>query len=312
MFLALAGQLGHMLHRLGPHPLLGPELRLEGGLDGVALPAQRLAQQPRGLLALAVVGVALHQEALGHAVVGGHQHLRRRLGGVIRLTYRAGQRLDVAGMLEVGGHGADRRLPLELHQGAEGVVVGGGGGGRGVLGIEREEQDLLATRRLQAPEHAVGGGVAVAHGEVDHHPLAVARLEPLGHLAGLLPGDGQQRALVLLGVPDAAIGLAGLEGPPREDDQLQQRLPLPAGVVHHPLVGEELAEVATHGPVVGGVRGAQVDQHHPDPGTGDGGMIGWGMDQAALAGAVHLGASRILGRGGHGRGSLGRCSGTAR
>ena len=47
-----------MLDRIGLQPLLGAEDRLERGVDAPLLPAQPLAQQARGFLTLAMVGIA--------------------------------------------------------------------------------------------------------------------------------------------------------------------------------------------------------------------------------------------------------------
>ena len=63
-----------------------------------------------------------------------------------------------------------------------------------------------------------------------------------------------QRALVALPVPDRVVVRALAGRPLAQDDELQQRLPQPGRVVDHPPVGQELAQIAPHRPVVGGVR----------------------------------------------------------
>ena len=167
------------------------------------------------------------------------------------------------------------------HQRAEGRVVGGGGGGGGILRVEREEDDALAARRLQPLDDRGGRGVAVAHGEVDHEPVAVAFGEAGGERRGLLAGDGAQRALVGLAVPDPAVVGAGGERAPAQDHRLEQRLPVPARGVDHPAVGEELVEVAAHRPVVGGVGGAEVGEDDADPRRRHRRVVGEGRARAA-------------------------------
>ena len=61
-------------HRVGRRlePFRAAEARLEGDVD---LAAQRLAEQPRGLLAVAVIGIAELQRPLRHAVEAQQQPL---------------------------------------------------------------------------------------------------------------------------------------------------------------------------------------------------------------------------------------------
>ena len=109
-----ARQLQDRLVGVRPQPLLAAEARLEGQAQTALVPAEALAQQPRGLGALAMVRVAEHQVALGQAVERGEHDLRPpgQAGEVV--LDRARERLDVDGMLEVGRRGAHRRLPALL------------------------------------------------------------------------------------------------------------------------------------------------------------------------------------------------------
>ena len=111
-------------------------------------------------------------------------------------------------------------------------------------------------------------------------------------------GDRQKRAFVQLVVPDQLVVRPRGERPLGQDDQLQQRLPFPAGVVDHPLVRQELVQIAPHRPVVIVIRRPEVRQQHPDlRALRTGGMIGGGMGKAALARGSRRSQSRL--RSGH-------------
>ena len=168
-------------------------------------------------------------------------------------------------MVVVGRHRAERRLPLQAHQHPERLVVGGGGARSGILRIERKEHQPLAPLRVQPLDHRGGRGIAVAHREIDDHPVAIPLRQPGGDRGGLRSRDGQERALVGLLVPDLGVVGARGERPLAQDDELQQRLPLPGGIVDHPAIRQELAEIAAHRPVVGGVRGPEVGENDADP-----------------------------------------------
>ena len=73
---ALAGQPLHGLVGVGLQPFRRAEARLEGGDQLPLAPAELLAQQPRGLLAVAVIGIALVEIGARQAVVGGDDDLR--------------------------------------------------------------------------------------------------------------------------------------------------------------------------------------------------------------------------------------------
>src|SRR5690554_3980136 len=141
-------------------------------------------------------------------MVGRDQHFGGGINGCVGLTYRVGQRLKIERMLKISRYGTEGRLPLELHQSAESVIIGGGGGRRGVLRIEREKQDALTTFSLQPTQHAIRRRVTITHTEIDQYLVTVACRKPLGDFARLLPSNGQQRAFVFLVIPDAAVRFA--------------------------------------------------------------------------------------------------------
>ena len=73
---ALAGEPLDRLVGIGLQPFLRPEARLEGRDQPPLAPAEPLAQKPRRLLAMAVIGVALLEIGLRQAVIGGDHDLR--------------------------------------------------------------------------------------------------------------------------------------------------------------------------------------------------------------------------------------------
>ena len=250
-----------------------------------AAPAQRLAQEPRGLLALAVVGVAGVEVALRHAVEGCEDGLRLEVEpGEVRAD-RGGHGVDIDGIVVVGRRHPHGRLPAQPHERAEGLVAGRRRGGRGVLRIERHQQQAVAAPLLQRLDARGGGGVGVAHRPVDDDPLVA---EPGRELLCLRARDGLERALVELRVPDLGVVLALAAGADGQDDQVEDRPPLPARQLDHALVGEELLEIAPHRPVAGGVGRAEVEQEDADAAALDRRMAGRPMTLVGLSvGALH-------------------------
>ena len=169
-------------------------------------------------------------------------------------------------MLEVGRRRAHRRLPALLAQRSERLVVGGRGGRRGILRIEREEEQARAARRDHPADRRRGRGIAVTHRPVDQQLLVrQGAPERVRQLDALLAGDGAQRRFVPLPIPDRRVRPAAAGWPRGQDDQVQQRLPDQGVDIDHALVAQEFLQIAPHRPVVGGVRRAEVEQQHADP-----------------------------------------------
>ena len=188
------------------------------------------------------------------------------------------QRVDVDGIVVVGRRHPHRRLPAQAHQRAEGLVARRGRGGGGVLRIERHDQQALAALALQMLDPGGGGRIGVAHGPV--HDDALIR-QQRGQLLGLRARDGLERPLVALPVPDLVVVLALAAGADAQDDQVEDRPPLPARHLDDAPVGEELLEVAAHRPIVGAVGRAEVQEQHADAAALDGRVA---VRQASLGG----------------------------
>ena len=174
-------------------------------------------------------------------------------------------------MVVIGPERAYGRLPAQALQRLQGLVVGGGGRGCGILRVERHQEQLSAALRIEPLDDAPGRRIAVAHRPVDDeagHSCLQARRK----LLGLRPCHGLERALVELLVPDRLIGMARGERPLAQNDELQERLPEPGRIVDHPAVRQELVQVAPHRPVVGGVGRAEIEQDHANARLGNGGV----------------------------------------
>ena len=82
-----------------------------------------LAQQSRGFLALAMVGITLQQIAFRHPVIGGDQHVGPMVKRRIAAFHRLGQSLDVKRRVEIFRHRAGGGLALFLAQGLKKRVI---------------------------------------------------------------------------------------------------------------------------------------------------------------------------------------------
>ena len=165
-------------------------------------------------------------------------------------------------MLKIGIDDPRSWLPLFLHQCAKELIVRGGRSGPGVLRIQREKQDLVASGLYHLAHLGLGRRVAVTHTVIDFDAVAVLFGHALSDLGGLRLGDGQQRAFVCLFVPDRLVRLARRKWPLCQNDQLQQRLPFPARVIDDTLIRQEFVQITAHRPVIRVVRSPEVGQQH--------------------------------------------------
>ena len=123
-FLARFGQSGHFLDRIGFQPLLRAKARLERGHDLGLVPSQPLAQQPRGFLALAVVGVAFAQITFGHTMIRTDQHFGLVFHSGIGPLDRLRQGVDIDWLVKIRRHDPRHGLPFFQHQRPEKLVIG--------------------------------------------------------------------------------------------------------------------------------------------------------------------------------------------
>ena len=212
-----------------------------------------------------MVGIALEQVFLRHAVEGDEDDLR--LEGELRqlLLHGGDERVDIDRIVVVGRRDAHARLPAHVHERAEGLIAGGGRGGGRVLRVERHQENAVAALIEQGLDALAHLRLAVAHGPIDSDPVAGDGLQVLGDLLGLVAGDGLERALVTLVVPDRRVIAALGAGALGEDDEVEDRPPDEARGLDDAPVGEELLQVAAHRPVAGALRRSQVHQKHADP-----------------------------------------------
>ena len=224
-------------------------------------PAETLTQQPRRLLALAMIGVAPVEIRARQPVIGGEHDVgckrQARKGGLKRDR----QRVDIGGIVVVGGQRPHRRLPAHVFQCREGGIVSGRRRRRGVLWIERRDQDATAASVSHRCETLADRGLAVAHGEVDDGAIAG---KPGAELLCLRPRDNDERAFVAHLVPDLRVGMTGPPRPDRQHDQIEDHPPQRPPDFDDARVGEELLEIAPHRPVVGAGRRAEIDEEHAD------------------------------------------------
>ncbi len=225
---------------IGLQPLGLAEAALEGDDHLVPVQTQLLAQQARRLVALAVVGVAQQQRPVRQAVEAEHQALRPPVGLPVRLHAR-GQGGDVAWVVVVLGHEAQRRHAARVAGPLQQLVGDAGGGGRRVLRVHRQHQHLRHACFTQLVHHRGDAGVAVAHG-VAHHEVVAARGELLGHAAAcraVHTASGEPSA-----IQTVAYLAAERRRPRAQDDAVQDRPPRQARDLDHARVAEEFGQVA--------------------------------------------------------------------
>ena len=169
-----SGQLGERHVGIGLEPLGPAEARLERDAEPVLRPAEPLAQQPRRLLALAMIGVALVEIVPRQAVERGDHHLRLEVepgeAGLERRRparrYRPGRR-DRAAACGSPAASASPASAAKAASLAVAVVA------RGILRIERARRGCGRSPLPSAPRAATAiEGVAIAHRPVDDDAVA--------------------------------------------------------------------------------------------------------------------------------------------
>ena len=210
----------------------------------------------------ALIGIALVDVFLRHAVERGHDHFGLERQARQMRVDRDRQRLDVVGIVVIRRRHPQRRLRAHLAEHAEHLVADGRRRRGRILRIERHHQQPVAALRRQGVDPRGDRRIAVAHRPIDHDMVVVR--DAGRELVGLRAGDGLERRFVLLGVPDLPVvaRLAARAG--AQDDAVQRQLPQQALVFDHAGIGQELLEIDAHAPRIRGVGGAEIDQQHAD------------------------------------------------
>ena len=261
---SLAGQLLHRRLGVGPDPFVAAEQRLEAHHVVVPVQPQRGCRQRRRVQALRLVRIAIVDGELRHAMKAEDQLLGSALLGIApALADAVGQRGDVAGIIMKVLHEAQGRDRAPAQELAGDHVEDGAAGRARILRIERQHQDPVEAARPQLAQRLHHRRLAIAH-RPGHLDQATALLQLVAQRPGLLPGVDEQRRAI--GLPDRAVLLARFLRAPRQHQTVQDRPPLPARLLHHPRVGQELPQVATHIRRLGRIGGAKLDQQ--DGGAG--------------------------------------------
>ncbi len=166
-----------------------------------------------------------------------------------------------------------RRLPALPHQKAEDFVAHRRGRRRRILRIKRHDQNAVAAARDQRFEPRGDRRIGIAHRPVDDDMLA-ERLENAGEFFRLRAGDGLERQLVLLVVPDFLVVARFAPRTHRQNDAVEQELPEQRIPFDDARVGEEFLQIASHRLGLGGIGRAEIDEQHADTRRGGHRLVG--------------------------------------
>jgi len=194
---ALRRQRLHRLVAIGAQPLLAAHARLEHDPDLLGADAERFGQQPRGLVAEAVVGVAVGQVALGYAVIGGDQELAPSVR-LPTLAHARGERLDKAHLVAELVDEARLRNPARSLQARGDRIENRGRRRARVLRVHRQHDQAAHPSRFELADRPVDRGRAVAHAEGDGDPLPETAPELGAQRLFLAARNAQERRALLL------------------------------------------------------------------------------------------------------------------
>ena len=212
---------------------------------------------------MAEIGIALVEIGLRNAVIGGDQDFGFEVEIGEAGADGAGERLDIDRIVVIGRGDANRRLPAHGLQRFERFVADRRGRSGAILRVEGNDENAVAALGLQRLETLGDRGRAIPHGPVDDDvPVEIA--ERGAQLFALRTRDRFQRTLVALLVPDGII-VAPFDVRSPEENGLQNGRPNHARRLDDAAVGQELLQIAPDRPIVGALRGAEIDDQHPDP-----------------------------------------------
>ena len=116
---------------------------------------------------MTIIGIAFVEIGLRNAVIGGEHHLGLEIEGGEPRPHRVRERFDIDRVVVIGRGDPQRGLPAHGFQRIEDLVADGRGRSRGILRIERHDENAVAALRLQRLEPLGDRRLPVAHRPVD-------------------------------------------------------------------------------------------------------------------------------------------------
>jgi len=241
-------------------PLRAAEPRLECQGPFLCAQIQRVGQQPRGLVALAMVGVAALERVARQPVEAHHQHGATAVRLPV-LAHERSQRLDISivvvKVLDEPGLGNVARPSEPIAHRVHHARRRAGG----VLRVERQHDQALAAGPLEAPERAGDRRFAVAHREFHERRSGAEPSAQAVREERSLPGgmDGERRAARS---PDFGVLASRASWPNVQDDAVQDRKPERARNLDDSRVRQEFAQVAADRSGRRRHGRSQIDEQH--------------------------------------------------
>jgi len=173
------------------------------------------------------------------------------------------ERVDIIGIVVIGRRHPQGWLRARPAQHAKHLVADGRRGRSRILRIERHHQQTIATARRQRFDAGADRRIAVAHRPVHLDMVMIG--DRTRELFRLRTGNGLQRRLVLLRVPDLPVIGRFSSRARAQDDAVENQLPEQPLLLDHPRIGEKFLQIDAHAPGVGAIGRAEIDQEHADP-----------------------------------------------
>ena len=205
-----------------------------------------------------MVRVALAQRAAWQPVKTHHQHVGAGAFALPVVEHAGGECADVSRIVVKVAHEIDAWEVAHASRPSGDRVEGARGRRGGVLGVERQRQDVVAPVGVQGIERVGYRGVAVAHAKGHLESVNAALVQESRQQSCLALGVHQQRRALF--APDHGVLFRRRARPQVEDDAVEDQPPGGARNFDHPVVGEELFEVTAHRGGCRGVRRSEVGQ----------------------------------------------------
>lgn len=270
-FDALLGELYENVIGIGPEPGIASEAGLKGDEVFVLWDARFFHKALNGLEALVTVaggvggvgcitasgcreavsvrGVAFAEMSFGDAVEGEEEFIigigevgSGALDEGLEVVFFPVKGLEQGG-LDVGGLEAEF-----VHEMNDSALVAG----HGVVGVERDDKELLNSFPAEFLDRLRGGGISVAHGEF--HGKGGFGLEKFLKAAAC---QDEGRAA---GLPNFPVGVRGGLGAAGKDEAIDDEPSQDLRAIKDAPVHEELAEVTADVFDFGGIGGAEIEE----------------------------------------------------